>query len=384
MPWFSFTLALVMVIVYMMGAYQFRRTVKNLEKQLTTTGLEGASFAARFAASEADRVLQDRFAAVSKAAADPNLISNMREFCADARFASLLESLRDRNLTNDELQSQFQERAEYSRLQKWVTDTYEHDLQEGTKLFSWFVVGPKGVQLAREPQSQSEPNALVPIGKLFDWRAYFRDIKIDMDRKDYPPLLKGGHIKDIKLSPVFRTIVTEEWVVAVSAPVYDESRTFLGVVGLMIRLGDFIELEDPGHNSSMFPVLFDTRKGNEGVIVDHPLLDQQFSRGRIPNKHQQIRVPLDELEDQSSNYCDPMDEYMTVQTNRQRWLRSESVLIYGDPCGLCLFVQESYSEMVDNTVQEVRRRVIMLSLASVGLVVVFLVPLWALVLRMLK
>ena len=49
-----------------------------------------------------------------------------------------------------------------------------------------------------------------------------------------------------------------------------------------------------------------------------------------------------------------------------------------------LFVQESYDQMVGDMVLGLRRSVFMLSLAGLGLIVALLVPLWALVLRMLK
>ena len=381
-PWFSLTLALVMVIVYLVGAYQFRNTVETLRQDRTRRELDNAAFTAELAAKDARSVLETHYSAVRDAAADLTLINHMRACLADEAMTDFLEPLRDPKSTDETLQArlekQFQAHAKRAPLQTWVTEKYLHNEREGARLFSWFVVGPKGVQLAREPNSVQP--APVPIGKCFAWRAYVRDIDADMDPNNCPPIRPGDLIKDIKFSPVFRTTVTDEWVAAVSAPIKDESGTILGVVGLMIRLGDFVTLKNEDRNR--FPVLFN----GQGVIVDHPILDQQFPGSRIPKRFQQAKylVPLNEL-GASNNYRDPMGGDESGSMYRGRWLRSErvSIEVDGKP-RVYLFVQESYGEMVGDMVQKLRRSVFMLSLAGLGLIVALLVPLWALVLRMFK
>jgi serine/threonine protein kinase len=385
-PWFSFTLAVVMVIIYVVGAYQFRTHLFNLRSRLGDTGVKSASFAAKFAASEASRVLEADFAAVSAAAVDPNLINCLSDLTSDSSIEPLLEQLRGPNQTNQELQSKFQEMVAESALQKWTTDRYNQDEQEGTEPFSWFVMGPNGVQLARRPQSV--PGRLVPVGMCFAYRSYFTGTDTDFPNlRKYLEHGDGARIEETRLSAVFLTKVTDQWVVAVSAPIEDPNGDFLGVVGLMISLGDFVTLENDNEDKNRFQVLFDTRKGNEGVIVDHPILEQ-FRNARIPDwiHEEKFRVPLDELENDSNDYRDPMGQGEVGQEYRQRWLRSRKIPIVVEkgPCGLCLFVQQSHGEMVDDPVKELRKGVIVLSIASLGLVVVFLAPLWALVLRMLK
>jgi hypothetical protein len=146
-----------------------------------------------------------------------------------------------------------------------------------------------------------------------------------------------------------------------------------------------VTLENEDEDNNRFPVLFDTREGKEGVIVDHPIFDQ-FPDG-IPDQFQRdnFRVRLNELRD-PNNYRDPMGKHKEGDRYSGRWLRSEIVpiAIEKEPCGLYLLVQQSYDELVDTPVQELRKGVIILSIAGLGLAVAFLVPLWALVLRMLK
>ena len=70
----------------------------------------------------------------------------------------------------------------------------------------------------------------------------------------------------------------------------------------------------------------------------------------------------------------------------QRWLASPkvSVKVREVDSDLYLFIQESYHEQIGRRLEQLRQSLIIMRLAGLGLVVVFLTPLWALVLRILK
>lgn len=281
-------------------------------------------------------------------------------------------------LTNDDLQKQFQEQSENSPLQTWVTDRLQKDIEAGENPFSWFVMGPNGVQLAREPKNV--PGRPVPIGRCFSFRSYFTGKDTDYGNlREYIDHSNGEHIRGIRLSAVFLTKVTDQWVVVVSAPVEDETGTFLGVVGLMIKLGRLAEL--PGEETeNRFTVLVHPRGNMKGAIVQHPALDPN---ARVPDEILNYRVRLDEMGETEKNYRDPMCESRGEYD--QRWLAAKApVHVFGQRNVLFLLAQQSYDDMLGVPLQELRRSVILLSVTGLGLVVVFLAPLWALVLRMLK
>ena len=77
------------------------------------------------------------------------------------------------------------------------------------------------------------------------------------------------------LSDVFQSqATTKQWIVAVSAPVFDDSpqRKFLGVVAMTVEVGRFIQF--PG-DENQFAVLVDNREGeHKGVVLQHPLFDK--------------------------------------------------------------------------------------------------------------
>ena len=87
-----------------------------------------------------------------------------------------------------------------------------------------------GTQIARGPIGGDN------IGNNYSWRTYFhggpRDHRdVDDDRRK----AAGQRLTQTHLSDDFRTEVTNEWVVAVSAPVAVEDR-FLGVVGVFLYI----------------------------------------------------------------------------------------------------------------------------------------------------
>lgn len=377
-PWFSATLALVVFVVYLVGWLGFKARSQELDTALIDGTLNLTRRSAQLAAAAAGRKLEDRFNAVRDAAADPNLINYLRDLTSDSTVEPLLKQLRDPDQTNEELQEQFHNIVADRDLQAWTTDRFMKDKEANDEPFSWFVMGPNGVQLARKPKNV--PGGRVPIGGCYAFRSYFTGKDTDYeDLRDYIARGSGEYIETIRLSAVFLTKVTDQWVVAISAPVEDETGTSLGVVGLMIKLGRFAKL--PGvETKNRFTVLVHPRGAMKGAIVQHPALDPD---ARVPDEILNCRVLLDEMGEIEKNYSDPMCESRLEYD--QRWLAAKvPVHVFGQRNVLFLLAQQSYDDMLGVPLEELRRSVILLSVTGLGLVVAFLVPLWALVLRMLK
>jgi len=368
--------------------------MRDHREYLTGEAVESNLYQAGLVAKSANQALETYFEAVGKAATDRELIDRLKMFLQAGAAIDLLEKLRRPDLNNSEeqknLEQSFQNASRDMALQKWVTEHFKKDKGEP---FSWFVTGPAGVQLAREPRRVGKRP--VPIGMCFSYRSYFTGLDRDFkDVGEYIATGMGRHIREVRMSAVFLSKVTDQWVVAVSAPVWDDGvdssgeREFLGVVGLMIQLGRFAKLD--AENPNRFPVLVDSRGDNAGVILQHPNYDCLDYRERVPDKFQsdlRFRVLLDEMEDRNSSYFDPMsrDDSRDDNPYARRWLGSKvPVAVPGQDKGLFLIVQESHDVKIGRPLAELTHSVIVLSAANLGLMVVLLIPLWALVLRMFR
>jgi len=385
-PWFSATLALVVFAVFVVGAILSRNALRNHDKGTIEDHLRMASSEANSVAAIAGIELGKLYDAVENAAADPNLQDALYETVYPdnaPEFSTLLDELNDPNTfikpEYDKLREDFRSHQGRERLRDWLAD----NCSQTEVIFSWFVQGPNGLQLARVPERDRE-GADCPIGQPFARRTYFHGGPVDFnDHREYLGQIRHKHIETTHLSIVFFTDVTEQWVVAVSAPVKRDGH-FIGVVGLMIKFGTFAKLpgtEDPNR----FSVLVDARENQEeATIVRHYfyMVDPNNSK----NAEYRPYVRLARLDKSSGDYQDPMADAPGADRYDQRWLASPkvSVKVREVDSDLYLFIQESYHEQIGRRLEQLRQSLIIMGLAGLGLVVVFLTPLWALVLRILK
>lgn len=104
------------------------------------------------------------------------------------------------------------------------------DHNQAEPIYNWFVLGPEGLFLAREPAQR------LSVGKSFAWRTYFhggpRDYK---NRLDYLNNAAGEHLNKPHLSAALQSKLTKVPLWAVSAPVIEKSE-FIGVVGLRVEI----------------------------------------------------------------------------------------------------------------------------------------------------
>ena len=170
---------------------------------------------------------------------------------------------------------------------------------------SWFFCDANGVSTARVPEGTT-------IGRNFAWRSYFHGGNADWDESVRLPQAKLEAIwrpagpddeKPIRLSAIFPSQATGQWIVAVSTGVFDGSAwdgKFLGVVALTVEVGRFVELEG---GKDQFAVLVDRRDGpNQGVVLQHPLFDRLLAeRGRLPDRFRNYRVTAGDLPDRGTH-----------------------------------------------------------------------------------
>jgi len=112
-------------------------------------------------------------------------------------------------------------------------------------------------------------------------------------------------------------------------------------------------------------------------------LPVRFHNYRIP-RNSWRRLDGDAVHYQT-DYHDPLADVPMGAEYRQRWLAVQMPipLRTGEP-GLGVVVQESYQRAIGNDLQRLRARIQLLSASMLGLVIVLVIPTWALVMRLMR
>jgi len=179
--------------------------------------------------------------AVKTAAADEDLQAALHRMLTSSELSDLREQLaRPRGPAENAQPHWMSQRrrlvnhADRADLQRWLDAhraAYPKDRRK--EVFAWFVQCPLGVQVARSPLGEGN------VGNCYAWRTYFHG-----GEKDYPDVqayldANGGsrpHLQSTSVSTAFKTRDTNEWVVAISTPVYsgDPKQDFSGVIGVFL------------------------------------------------------------------------------------------------------------------------------------------------------
>jgi len=199
------------------------------------------------------------------------------------------------------------------------------------------------------------------------------------------------HLAGTRISPPFVSEFTNEWVVVVSAPVFDSERNFLGAVGLMIELESLTKLpkssvDADATDGSAFAALIHSRKGNyQGLIFQHPLIDalEPDKRRELSDRCKQdpnLRV-APWTESLMKDYHDPLGREESRYAGSYLACR---LAIGGKESGLEVIVQEPYDQTIGQPLAQMRRGMILLGLITLGLSAAVIVPLWGIILRLVR
>ncbi|MDO4583169.1 MAG: protein kinase, partial [Planctomycetia bacterium] len=208
--------------------------------------------------------------------------------------------------------------------------------------------------------------------------------------KDYSPLvfpcqeecpLKRTLPQNVTVSEIYRSPVSGQWVVGISAPVFstDASRRLLGMVSMAVGVRRFV---DTICDDSQFAVLVDNRPGKyHGLILQHPLYDKLMEKGNpLPEEFMrpQYRVTQESLPntyEKAAQYRDPLAQSPYGQEFAGRWIaQSARVHLQTDDGGDWLvIVQQSYDRTIGMVRESVGKHFFRVNAVAV---VVFLVVLW--------
>jgi hypothetical protein len=173
------------------------------------------------------------------------------------------------------------------------------------------------------------------------------------------------------------------------------------VVGVMVQLGSFARLPGNAQRADAaadadrtFAVLIDSRPANLGQVLQHPLIrlpsDAAAAADSDSPRWKRIdssRSPQHRVRDlawtELSRYQDPLAGFDGHYN--QRWLAAKlPVQVGGRDAGLSVIVQESYGQAIGQPLAELRRGLILLSLITFGLSAAVIVPLWIVILRLVR
>jgi hypothetical protein len=378
----------------------FSIALHRSEEALTARALENNRLTAQYVAGFASKELQRRCDAVEEVASSERLRKALADTVAKPELQDLLRQLSPQSglkgsgATLEDLRKRFREHVDRKRLQEefesllpfWMRPPQKEGAEEADEVASWFFCDANGVSTVRVPESDT-------VGRNYAWRSFFHGGDRDLEPGQRPP--PGQRLKTTKLSAVFRSQANNQWIVAVSTPVWaqkpggsEESRTFLGVVALTVRVNRFVNLKG---DENQFAVLADLRRGDHtGMILQHPMFDRILeSRERLPERFQQQQYRLkDEDLDLDRKvmraYRDPLARDPEAQAYDRHWLAGmEPVSVRGRDVGWWVIVQESYDTAIGTTLAKLRSKLLGYGLAALAMVVLVLVSLWSLAFRLL-
>jgi hypothetical protein len=361
--------ALLLLVMGLAAWWALTTIVRQADTALTSKALESKLFAAQLAAKAAANDLDLLFRAVEQVARNARFRQTVQAVVDDPKHAAIRKRLNEPRTTDSDQQA-IKAAKDRMRASPGVRAlrTYMEELRADEKLAkvaSWFVVGPRGLHLARSPWNDST------FGSNWAWRTYFHGQPDDLP-KDWRPG-PDEHIRETQLSSVFLSLASYRWILGVSTPVYaaEDSNAFLGVLALTVQVGrDFgvsVRRQDRDDNAQQFAVLIDWRDNkNKGLIFQHPLLERLT---KLPQRFAEYKVAAENLPAADvagamrRRYRDPLAADLSGGDFGGEWLAvSAPVQIRGKDSGFRVIVQERHEWAIGPTLEQLQT-----SLSYIGL-----------------
>jgi hypothetical protein len=397
--------AALLAIVALMAWRWLGVSLDQSGRALTDRAVESLGFAAESVAAVAANEIERRFEAVEKVANHPEVVKLLEEIRDHVELQDTLGFLSDpkfedeESLTAEELREWDSQRAKIQRpnppteptedsqdprfqqviaLENRFRDLIERYSPDRQKYASWFMNESHGVQLMRNPPSDT-------TGKNYAWRTYFHGEVADHSETWRPA--PDLHVQTTRLSAAYPSQSTGDWSVSVSTPIKSggADEVFLGIVAMSFNVGrQFFELDK---SDDRFAVLVDMREGSrQGLIIQHPLYYEVAKEAR--DRLQQHRLELPETHPhvkQTKDYRDPMSKDPEGQPYARRWLAAHRpVVVRGQETGWVVIVQESYDKAIGGSLDELRKSFASTGLIALASIAAVLGLLWSLVVRSLS
>ena len=384
---------LLVALATLFGWQGFERAAATSNKAIVQGKLESNRQVARYAAEAVSRRFDRFFRTVENVSNDEAFVQEFLAITKDPDCSQLLNKLDSEGTKAEDkvtALSEFRQKEPRRKLEATL-----HDLlrTEDIQVASWFANDEHGTQIA----AAFPTDPIDTLGKNYSWRSYFNGVE-DVE-KGTP---QTNHIADTFLSQAFQSKATGAWKVAVSTPIWDDGK-FAGIVALTIELGHF---DDVTHKEETF-VLIDGRRDSSnrirGTILQHPLYSKLLAQSASLEKLGIQRVPIEEFIDNGNEgYFDPVAQKPDLLTDRdgkpildlidreqladpdKRWIASIQEVDLEQKSDkkqrLIILVQSAYDDAVE-PVRSLRRELMRLGLAALGLAMLVGGVLWYVALR---
>jgi predicted Fe-S protein YdhL (DUF1289 family) len=365
--------------------------IEALQNKLTTQADRSLRLVAGYAAEDARLKFARRFEQVREMIRDGQLSSQLVEWNQMKRQQrqSVIEGLRTRSERQihpvlQHLMKTVQTSAHQSRPQSRTNNV------SGSDTFSWFVCDAEGYQVARYPPKET-------IGQQFHYRSYYSgvgrdlpsDVEFSLEIPQWSDPEADQQTTEPRLSASFLTDTKDAWVLAVSAPLWNEAGEFQGVAGIFIQLGDVVRVPEIDEGAERFMAIYDARQNR--LSQARPIQHIRYNKdaGKKVNLSVDLQVPasvdlhaLLQLEKEtgspiaSSTFRDPFLDGAGDGTDPWR-LMIESHSPVPD---LYVVMQERQS-LVHGPGTKLRGNLILMGLSIAAFSAAVLIPVWIMILR---
>lgn len=308
--WGAIVTAVLMMVAVVAAAIGLDRQVQTLERSMDQVSQQSLHETATWVASSAESELRQKFRQVREAAASPDVRRYLQELVRDEEtYEAAKQRLHEQDVAGlaDPNAVTYDPPPGLRPIQYWISA--DERWRDSQNVLSWWVCGPDGHQIARDPWKAS-------VSRDFRFRSYFTGLDYDADERTVPePVWQPSD--GPRLSAVFLTRETNYWVLAVSAPVFQDAK-FVGVIGIFLRLGSLLEHppESEEQPNTRYAMLLDARPdGQIAKIIEHP-----YHRHANSMREEHLR-----------------QEVATIAMTREEWRAA----VGDDPFGLPEFQAES-------------------------------------------
>lgn len=399
---------LLMLLMGAFGWYAYQQAVGDTDRAVTQKAIESNSFAARLAARSASERIDKYMLALKAASEDRRWIVAMGEAFENEELAELRRRFTDpndnANRDFDQLRAKFEGNNARNILQNFLEKAVENE--ELPRAASWWIYDAYGVQVASDfEKAPSSPTR----GKNYSYRSYFTGLDHDLiDNSDgaerkftvEEDVEKRSQVKGLHVSAIFFSDATATWKIAFSTPVFEDGK-LLGVIGLTVEMGDFVEFDKV---ETQYAMMIDGREGiHQGIVLEHPLFNKLLKvdgEKRLDPSLTHCQVDMDQVHlgkidesDLSNRFQDPIGDQELGEAYRSERIAAGTEITYSDfnmvdkdgtpktfQTGLYVIAVEDYETIIGPAKKLGRQLAWLGSIASTLLLMVAL-GLWFLVLK---
>ncbi|QDU27877.1 Serine/threonine-protein kinase PrkC [Anatilimnocola aggregata] len=388
------------------GFRGYEQALRDTEEMARSRAVDNNDFAAQLAAEKVTVKIANYFDICRQEANREELHAHLAPVLQQSMWLPKLNNPQVTDADLNEARPKFLNEKVRSDLNEYLDKRFrayqaaaEKDAR-APKFASMFVTDAFGTQLAVVFDEDAVSRS---IGKNVAHRSYFSGDAVELP--EFPRASPNAkHIEQTNLSSVFQSSSTQRWKVAVSTPLLDNDKKFIGVLVLTVNLSD-LELvasqkqagEEKIVEVDHFPVLIDGRKGESaGTVLHHPLYDLlRHDKVRLPADVFARRVPGEIMRGEAvpgterGTYHDPLGDHPLGKEKGfdRPWIGVAAPVKLPDASqaesGLIVLMQEDY-RFVIGPVQQLGNRLLREALIALASIVVLSIGLWWFVIRQFR